>query len=53
MKTAEEDSVIGEGTIYYGDLKAVRSIWICMDSANDADFINRIRFTQENVYENR
>ena len=53
MKTAEEDSVIGEGTVYYDDLKAVRSIWICMDSANDADFINRIRFTQENVYENR
>ena len=50
MKTAEEDSVIGEGTIYYDDLKAVRSIWICMDSADDEDSINRIRFTQENVY---
>ena len=34
----------------YDDLKAVRSIWICMDSADDEDSINRIRFTQENVY---
>ncbi len=34
----------------YDDLKAVRSIWICMDSADDGDSINRIRFTQENVY---
>ena len=37
MKIAEEDSVIGEGTVYYDDLKAVRSIWICMDSADDED----------------
>ena len=50
MKTAEEDSVIGEGTVYYDDLKAVRSIWICMESANEEDSINRIRFTKENVY---
>ena len=34
----------------YDDLKAVRSIWICMDSADDEDSINRIRFTQENEY---
>ena len=34
----------------YDDLKAVRSIWICMDSDDDEDSINRIRFTQENVY---
>lgn len=34
----------------YDDLKAVRSIWICMDSADDEDSINRIRFKQENVY---
>ena len=51
MRTVEEDSVIGEGAIYDDDLKAVRSIWICMDSADDdEDSINRIRFTQENVY---
>ena len=37
MRTVEEDSVIGEGAIYYDDLKAVRSIWICMDSADDGD----------------
>ena len=35
---------------HYDDLKAVRSIWICMDSADDEDSINRIRFTQENVF---
>ena len=35
---------------YYDELKAVRSIWICMDSADDEDSINRIRFTQENVF---
>ena len=34
----------------YDDLKAVRSIWICMDSADDEDSINRIRLTQENLY---
>lgn len=34
----------------YDDLKAVRSIWICMDSADDEDSINRIRLTQENVF---
>ena len=36
----------------YDDLKAVRSIWICMDSADDEDSINRIRLTQENLYGN-
>ena len=35
---------------HYDDLKAVRSIWICMDSADDEDSINRIHFTQENVF---
>ena len=35
---------------HYDELKAVRSIWICMDSADDEDSINRIRFTQENVF---
>ena len=35
---------------HYDELKAVRSIWICMASADDEDSINRIRFTQENVF---
>lgn len=34
----------------YDDIKSVRSIWICMDAKADEDSINRIRFTQENVY---
>lgn len=34
----------------YDNLKAVRSIWICMDSADDEDSINRIVLTEENVY---
>ncbi len=34
----------------YDDIKAVRSIWICMDANDDEDSINRIRFMQENVY---
>ena len=34
----------------YDDLKAVRSIWICMDSGDDEDSINRIRLKQENVF---
>ena len=34
----------------YDDLKAVRSIWICMDSADVDDSINRIRFTEETVF---
>ena len=34
----------------YDDLKAVRSIWICMDSADHEDSINRIRFTEETVF---
>ena len=35
---------------HYDDLKAVRSIWICMDSDDDEDSINRIRFIQEKVF---
>lgn len=35
---------------HYDELKAVRSIWICMDSSDDEDSINRIRFTRENVF---
>ena len=34
----------------YDDLKPVRSIWICMDSADDEDSINSICLRQENVY---
>ena len=34
----------------YDNLKAVRSIWICMDSADHEDSINRIRFTEETVF---
>ena len=34
----------------YDDLKAVRSIWICMYSADQEDSINRIRFTEETVF---
>ena len=34
----------------YDQLKAVRSIWICMDTADEEDSINRIRFVQEVVY---
>ena len=34
----------------YDDLKAVRSIWICMDSADQEDSINRIKFTEETVF---
>lgn len=34
----------------YDNIKAVRSIWICMDSNADEDSINRIRLGQENVY---
>ena len=34
----------------YDDLKHVRSIWICMDSADEEDSINRMRLTQETVY---
>ena len=34
----------------YDDSKAVRSIWICMDSADQEDSINRIKFTEETVY---
>ena len=37
----------------YDDIKAVRSIWICMDANDDEDSINRICFTQENVYGKR
>ena len=34
----------------YNDLKHVRSIWICMDSGDDEDSINRICLMQETVY---
>ena len=34
----------------YDDLKTVRSIWICMDSADQEDSINRIKFTEETVF---
>ena len=34
----------------YDNLKAVRSIWICMDAGNDEDSINRIGFTQDTIY---
>ena len=34
----------------YDDLKAVRSIWVCMDSADQEDSINRIKFTEETVF---
>lgn len=37
----------------YDNIKNVRSIWICMDSGDDEDSINRIRFEQENVYGKR
>ena len=34
----------------YDKLKAVRSIWICMDTADDEDSINRLHFVQETLY---
>lgn len=34
----------------YDELKHVRSIWICMDSADDEDSINRICLKLEHVY---
>lgn len=34
----------------YDNLKAVRSIWICMDAGNDEDSINRIRLKQETIF---
>ena len=34
----------------YNDLKHVRSIWICMDSGDDEDSINRICLSQETVF---
>lgn len=34
----------------YDDLKHVRSIWICMDGADDEDSISRIRLRQEPVF---
>lgn len=34
----------------YNDLKHVRSIWICMDSEDDEDSINRICLSQETVF---
>ncbi|WP_051209069.1 hypothetical protein [Butyrivibrio sp. WCD3002] len=34
----------------YDNLKAVRSIWICMDAGDEEDSINRISFRQETLY---
>lgn len=34
----------------YDGIKAVRSIWICMDSKTDEDSINKLRLVQENIY---
>ena len=34
----------------YDSLKAVRSIWICMDAGDDEDSINRISLTQEVLF---
>ena len=34
----------------YDNLKAVRSIWICMDANDDEDSINRIQFVQDTIY---
>lgn len=34
----------------YNDLKHVRSIWICMDSEDDEDSINRICLSQETAF---
>ena len=34
----------------YDGLKAVRSIWICMDAADDEDSINRIVLTQDTLF---
>ena len=34
----------------YDNLKAVRSIWICMDAGDYDDSINRLRFTQETIF---
>ena len=34
----------------YDDLKAVRSIWICMDGGDDEDSINRLVLTQDTLF---
>ena len=34
----------------YDNIKAVRSIWICLDTADDEDSINRIRLAQDVLY---
>ena len=34
----------------YDSLKPVKSIWICMDTAEDEDSINRINLTQETLF---
>ena len=36
----------------YDNLKAVKSIWICLDTADDEDSINRINLTQETLFGN-
>ena len=37
----------------YDNLKAVRSIWICMDAGDNEDSIIRMNLTQENIFGNR
>nr|MCR4902489.1 Rpn family recombination-promoting nuclease/putative transposase [Butyrivibrio sp.] len=34
----------------YDNLKPVRSIWICMDSGDEEDSINRIKLSQDTIY---
>ncbi len=34
----------------YDDLKAVRSIWICMDTTDGKESINRIKLTQDTLF---
>ncbi len=38
---------------FYDDIKAVKSIWICMDASDENDSINRFSFTQESIYGNK
>ena len=40
--------VVDSVSIYY--VREEVEVWICMDSADDEDSINRISFTQENVF---
>ena len=34
----------------YDDIKAVRSIWICLDGKENEDSINRIELTTKNIF---